>query len=189
MAKSSPLKTIPAAVRRAVCSMSSKARTTAFQWVYGSAPVHPFVAWNGELRGTLGMVHPSGEGPCAVVELGGGVMIPSWSDHSIDYFPLTRKGAGYTSERIPLVKGSDFFRPTCMAVGPDGAFYMNDWVFSSYPIHGRGRLWKVEIDQSKANWLKTTPDPLNDDARSRPRTTRRQSEAPHAKAARTRPWW
>ncbi len=136
-----------------------------FQWVYGSAPVHPFVAWNGELRGTLGMVHPSGEGPCAVVELGGGVMIPSWSDHSIDYFPLTRKGAGYTSERIPLVKGSDFFRPTCMAVGPDGAFYMNDWVFSSYPIHGRGRLWKVEIDPSKANWLKTTPDPLNDNAR------------------------
>jgi putative membrane-bound dehydrogenase-like protein len=136
-----------------------------FQWVYGSAPVHPFVAWNGELRGTLGMVHPSGEGPCAVVELGGGVMIPSWSDHSIDYFPLTRKGAGYTSQRIPLVRGSDFFRPTCMAVGPDGAFYMNDWVFSSYPIHGRGRLWKVEIDPSKAKWLKTRPDSLNDDAR------------------------
>lgn len=122
-----------------------------FQWVYGSAPVHPFVAWNGELRGTLGMVHPSGEGPCAVVELGGGVMIPSWSDHSIDYFPLTRKGAGYTSERIPLVKGSDFFRPVCMAPGPDGAFYLTDWVFSSYPIHGRGRLWKLEIE--KQPWI------------------------------------
>jgi putative membrane-bound dehydrogenase-like protein len=122
-----------------------------FQWVYGSAPVHPFVAWNGELRGTLGMVHPSGEGPCAVVELGGGVLIPSWSDHSIDYFPLTRKGAGYTSERIPLVKGSDFFRPVCMAQGPDGAFYLTDWVFSSYPIHGRGRLWKLEIE--KQPWI------------------------------------
>lgn len=122
-----------------------------FQWVYGSAPVHPFVAWNGELRGTLGMVHPCGEGPCAVVELGGGVMIPSWSDHSIDYFPLQRKGAGYTSERLPLVKGSDFFRPVCMAQGPDGAFYLTDWVFSSYPIHGRGRLWKLEI--SKQPWI------------------------------------
>ena len=122
-----------------------------FQWVYGSAPVHPFVAWNGELRGTLGMVHPSGEGPCAVVELGGGVVIPSWSDHSIDYFPLTRKGAGYTSERIPLVKGSDFFRPVCMAQGPDGAFYLTDWVFSSYPIHGHGRLWKLEIE--KQPWI------------------------------------
>lgn len=122
-----------------------------FQWVYGSAPVHPFVAWNGELRGTLGMVHPSGEGPCALAELGGGVMIPSWSDHSIDYFPLTRKGAGFTSERIPLVKGSDFFRPVCIAPGPDGAFYLTDWVFSSYPIHGRGRLWKLEIE--KQPWI------------------------------------
>jgi putative membrane-bound dehydrogenase-like protein len=136
-----------------------------FQWVYGSAPVHPFVAWNGELRGTLGMVHPCGEGPCAIVELGGGVLIPSWSDHSVDYFPLTRKGAGYTSVRIPLIKGSDFFRPTCMAVGPDGAFYLNDWVFSSYPIHKRGRLWKLEIDPVKAAWIKPTPDPLNDAAR------------------------
>ena len=136
-----------------------------FQWVYGSAPVHPFVAWNGELRGTLGMVHPSGEGPCAVVELGGGVLIPSWSDHTIDYFPLVRKGAGYTSQRIPLVRGSDFFRPTCMTTGPDGTFYLNDWVFSSYPIHGRGRLWKLEIDQSKAAWMKAEPEPMNDAAR------------------------
>jgi len=122
-----------------------------FQWVYGSAPVHPFIAWNGELRGTLGMVHPCGEGPCALAELGGGVMIPSWSDHSIDYFPLTPKGAGYTSERIPLVRGSEFFRPVCIAQGPDGAFYLTDWVYSSYPIHGRGRLWKLEIE--KQSWI------------------------------------
>jgi len=135
-----------------------------FQWVYGSAPVHPFVAWNGELRGTLGMIHPSGEGPCAVVELGGGVMIPSWSNHCIDYFPLTRKGAGYTSQRIELLRGSDFFRPTCMTQGPDGAYYFNDWVFSSYPIHGRGRLWKLEIDRDKANWVKPTSDPMTDAA-------------------------
>lgn len=136
-----------------------------FQWVYGSAPVHPFVAWNGELRGTLGMVHPSGEGPCAIVELGGGVLIPSWSDHSIDYYPLTREGAGYRSDRVPLVKGSDFFRPTGIARGPDGAFYVNDWVFSSYPIHARGRLWKLEIDPAASgSWMKAEPDPLNEAA-------------------------
>lgn len=136
-----------------------------FQWVYGSAPVHPFVGMNGELRGTIGMVHPCGEGPCAIVELGGGVMIPSWSEHSIDYYPLTRQGAGYSSERVPLVRGSDFFRPVCMARGPDGAFYLTDWVFSSYPIHGRGRLWKLEIDNAQSKWIKATPDPLNDAAR------------------------
>lgn len=135
-----------------------------FQWVYGRAPVHPFVAWNGELRGTLGMVHPSGEGPCSVVELGGGVMIPSWSNHCIDYFPLRRRGAGYESERIELLRGSDFFRPVCLAPGPDGAFYLTDWVFSSYPIHGRGRLWKLEIDRSAATWLKSDRDPITPEA-------------------------
>ena len=136
-----------------------------FQWVYGSAPVHPFVAWNGELRGTLGMIHPSGEGPCSIVQLGGGVLVPSWSNHCIDYFPLVRKGAGYTSEQVELLEGSDFFRPTCLTAGPDGAFYFNDWVFSSYPIHGRGRLWKLEIDKTKATWLKSKPEPMNDAAR------------------------
>jgi len=136
-----------------------------FQWVYGSAPVHPFVAWNGELRGTLGMIHPSGEGPCAIAELGGGVLVPSWSSHCIDYFPLVRKGAGYTAARVELLRGSDFFRPTCLAPGPDGAFYFNDWVFSSYPIHGRGRLWKLEIDESKATWLKPAIAEMNDAAR------------------------
>lgn len=136
-----------------------------YQWVYGSAPVHPFVAWNGELRGTMGMIHPSGEGPCAVVELGGGVMIPSWSNHCIDYFPLIRQGAGYTSRRIELLHGSEFFRPTCMAAGQDGAFYLNDWVFSSYPVHGRGRLWKLEIDRTMAPWIKSAPEAVNDAAR------------------------
>lgn len=136
-----------------------------FQRAYGSASVHPFVGMNGELRGTIGMVHPSGEAPCAIVELGGGVMIPSWSDHRIDYYPLKRRGAGFTSERITLVSGSDNFRPVCMARGPDGAFYLTDWVFSSYPIHGRGRLWKLEIESGGAPWIRTEPDPMNDDAR------------------------
>ncbi len=139
-----------------------------YQWVYGRAPVHPFVAWNGELRGTLGMVHPSGEGPCAIVPLGGGVLIPSWSDHSIDYYPLEREGASYRSDRVALVEGSDFFRPTGMARGPDGAYYVNDWVFSSYPIHGRGRLWRLEIESdvaATAGWLKAEPDTLNEAAR------------------------
>ena len=132
-----------------------------FQWVYGREPIHPFVAWNGELRGTLGMIHPSGEGPCSVVELGGGVLIPSWSNHCVEYFPLTRVGADYTAKQITLVRGGEFLRPTCLVAGPDGAFYFNDWVWSSYPIHGKGRLWKMEIDQTKATWLKPSAEAPN----------------------------
>ncbi len=124
-----------------------------FQWVYGSAPVHPFVAWNGELRGTLGMIHPSGEGPCSIAELGGGVVVPSWSHHRIDYFPLARQGASYRAQRTELVRGGEHFRPSCLVAGPDGAFYFNDWVHSSYTLHGRGRLWKLEVDRTKAAWV------------------------------------
>ena len=136
-----------------------------YQRVYGNAPVHPFVAWNGELRGTLGMIHPSSEGPCAVVELGGGVMVPSWSSHCLDYFPLARKGAGYVSERVELLRGGDFFRPAFLAPGPDSSFYFTDWVLSSYPVHGRGRLWKLEIDPAKATWVKSELEPMNEVAR------------------------
>ena len=50
-----------------------------------------------------------------------------------------------------------------MAAGPDGAFYLNDWVFSSYPLHGRGRLWKLEIDRTQAKWIKPAWDPPNAD--------------------------
>ncbi|HEV7401650.1 MAG TPA: PVC-type heme-binding CxxCH protein [Chthoniobacteraceae bacterium] len=136
-----------------------------FQRAYGEDAVHPFVAWNGELRGTLGMIYPSGEGPCAMAGLGGGVMVTSWSNHCVDYFPLTRKGAGYTALRVELVRGGEFFRPVGLAPGPDGAFYLTDWVFSSYPVHGRGRLWRLEIDQTKAGWIKPAPDSLNEPAR------------------------
>jgi putative membrane-bound dehydrogenase-like protein len=132
-----------------------------FQWVYGKTPVHPFVCWNGELRGTLPMIHPSGEAPSALVPLGGGVLVPSWSNHCIDYFPLVRKDAGYTSQRIEILRGGEYFRPTGIAQGPDGAYYMTDWVFSSYELHGRGRLWKLEIDLSMATWVQNAIDPVN----------------------------
>ena len=135
-----------------------------YQWVYVSAPVHPFVAWNGELRGTLPMIFPSGEAPCAVVPLGGGLIVQSWSDHCVNYYPLSRKGAGYTSQRIELLRGGEYFRPTGIAQGPDGAFYICDWVFSSYELHGRGRLWKMEIDPAKASWMKKDFDPISNDA-------------------------
>ena len=135
-----------------------------FQWVYGSAPVHPFVAWNGELRGTLPMIHPTGEGPCALVELGGGVLVPSWSNHRLDYFPLERQGAGYASQRIEVLHGGEYFRPVGIAPGPDGAFYLTDWVFSSYELHGRGRLWKLEIDKAQATWHQPSLAPASDAA-------------------------
>ena len=125
---------------------------------YGSEAHHPFVGWNGELRGTLPMIHPSGEAPCGVLPLGRGLLVPSWSDHSIDFFPLTQKGASFTSKPITLVKGGRYFRPSCIAEDPTAekqkrVYYLCDWVDGRYEAHGYGRVWKLEIDLDQAAWV------------------------------------
>ena len=125
---------------------------------YGGATPHPFVCWNGEMRGTLPMIHPSGEAPCGLLPLGRGLLVPSWGDHRIDFFPLTQKGASFEAKQITLVHGSRYFRPVGIAQDnyrkDDGSavFYLTDWVDGRYPVHGYGRLWKLEIDLEKAGW-------------------------------------
>lgn len=135
-----------------------------YQRLYGPAPFHPFVAWNGELRGTLPMVSPVGEAPCGIAMLGGGLIVPSWADNRIDFFPLAQKGASYTAERIELVIGSEFFRPTCIKQVSPTTYYLTDWVFGSYELHGRGRIWKLEIDPQQAGWLSPRSIPGFNDA-------------------------
>ncbi|MFK5923087.1 MAG: c-type cytochrome [Verrucomicrobiota bacterium] len=129
-----------------------------FQRAYGKEAHHPFVCWNGELRGTLPMLYPSGEAPCGVQALGQGLVGLTWGDHRVDFYPLERKGMGFQTRRVVLVEGGRYFRPVCLTRGKavDGrmVFYMTDWVKDDYVLHGKGRLWKMEIDLAEAApWL------------------------------------
>ncbi|MCA9136594.1 MAG: hypothetical protein KDB00_07540 [Planctomycetales bacterium] len=142
-----------------------------YQRNYGAEAHHPFVGWNGELRGTLPMIHPSGEAPCGVQPLGRGLLVPSWSDHRIDFFLLHRKGASFAADRIKLLHGSRYFRPSCIAsvVGGEGGdnptrtWYLCDWVDGRYQAHGYGRLWKLDIDLALASWTgPMEPEPLTE---------------------------
>ncbi len=134
-----------------------------YQRRYGNAPMHPFVCWNGELRGTLPMIHATGEAPCGIAPLGGGLLVPSWADHRIDFFPLFRHGATFATERIEVVTGSDFFRPTCITQMSESVYFLSDWVFGSYELHQRGRIWRLEIDRQHAEWIQpAVPEPPTD---------------------------
>ena len=143
-----------------------------YQRHYGPGAHHPFVVWNGGLRGTLPMLHPSGEAPCGIAPLAGGLLIPSWGDHRIDFFSLKREGASFTATQTTLATGARYFRPTCIvedkfrsSVGRK-AFYLTDWVDGSYNVHGFGRLWKLEIDLNLAPWAAPRkPEQPNDDAK------------------------
>lgn len=132
-----------------------------YQRNYGSEAHHPFVGWNGELRGTLPMIHPCGEAPCGIAPIGNGLLVPSWSDHRIDFFRLRANGASFEAERMLLVQGGRYFRPGCIAsadAASDGnrstrKWYLSDWVDGRYQAHGFGRLWKLEIDMNEAAWV------------------------------------
>jgi putative membrane-bound dehydrogenase-like protein len=123
-----------------------------YRFRYGRSGLHPFVAWNGELPGTLPMASATGEAPAGLVvyesdnfpaECRGELLATSWGDHRVDRFTPSEHGATVWAKMTPLVTGGDDFRPVSIAVAPDGSLYVTDWVDKSYAVHGKGRIWHI----------------------------------------------
>jgi putative membrane-bound dehydrogenase-like protein len=114
-----------------------------YLYQYGRAGTHPLQAWNGELPGTLPMVCGTGEAPTGIVDHAGSLWVTSWGDHRVERYRLVPRGASYTATREVVVQGDADFRPAGIAVAPDGSLYFGDWVLRDYPVHGRGRIWRL----------------------------------------------
>lgn len=121
-----------------------------FKFQYGRAGTHPLQAWNGELPGTLPMVTGIGEAPTAIMPFGGALWVASWGDHRIERYRLYPRGASFGANREVIVQGDSDFRPTGMAAAPDGSIYFGDWVLKDYPVHGRGRIWRLTVPRREA---------------------------------------
>jgi putative membrane-bound dehydrogenase-like protein len=127
----------------------------------GRRGLHPFTSWNGELPGTLGMVAGTGEAPSGIVayksanlprDYRGALLVTSWGDHRIERYDLQPHGSSFRATMKAVVVGGDDFRPVGIAVAPDGALYVSDWVDQSYTLHGKGRIWRlqrIQDEQSK----------------------------------------
>lgn len=111
---------------------------------YGRAGVHPLQTWDGELPGTLPMVCGTGEAPCAVVPHKNFLWVTSWGDHRLERYRLLPQGMSFGAMREVVVQGDADFRPTGCVAGPDGSLYFADWVSRSYPVHGKGRIWRLK---------------------------------------------
>jgi hypothetical protein len=130
-----------------------------YKFRYGRGGLHPFVCWNGEIPGRLPMMAGTGEAPCAILdcdnarlprEYHGNLLVTSWGDYTIDRFQPQPYGASLRAEREILVRGTEAFRPVDITTGPDGAVYINDWADKSYPVHGKGRIWRLTARDGQA---------------------------------------
>ncbi|MFN3193115.1 MAG: PVC-type heme-binding CxxCH protein [Aureliella sp.] len=120
-----------------------------YEYRYGRSGRHPLVCWYGEKPGTLGMIGALGEAACGLVPHGPKQLLSaSWTDNRIDLHSLERKGVSFAATREPFLSGPDDFRPVHFSYSADGKYlYFTDWVKLSYPVHGHGRIWRVEFKE------------------------------------------
>jgi len=116
-----------------------------YRFRYGRSGRHPLQCWDGELSGTLPMAAGTGEAPCNVVPFDGGLWVTSWGHNRLEVFTPVPHGASCRATSRIVVQGDHEFRPVDAAQAPDGSLLITDWVDRSYPVHGRGRLWRLRV--------------------------------------------
>jgi hypothetical protein len=86
-----------------------------------------------------------------------------------------------------VLLGNQNFRPVGLALAPDGSLLMSDWVDKSYPLHNKGRVWRLSAKnrpprkEPKDDWeaLASLHRPTRDAALSRLRRGNPQAMAPY----------
>ncbi|MEM9018555.1 MAG: PVC-type heme-binding CxxCH protein, partial [Verrucomicrobiota bacterium] len=114
-----------------------------YQYRYGRSGQHPFISWDGELPGTLPMLHGTGEAPCDVIFHEGHLYVAAWGDRRIERYPLRWTGSHFETEKVVIAESEGDFRPVAFAISPDGDLYVSDWVKSDYQLHGEGAVWRI----------------------------------------------
>ena len=132
-----------------------------YKSLYGGSGVHPYLAWNAELPGTLPYAAPLGEAPCALID--GGytsfgedyqqvILAQIWEENNIVKIPMKEKGSSVTGIPELWIQGDSLFHPVAFATNNKGELYMTDWVVRQYPNHGRGRIWRITSKNPDPNY-------------------------------------
>lgn len=127
-----------------------------YQSLYGGSGIHPFLAWNGELPGTLPYAAGIGEAPSGVFDASyshlprpyaKSMLSTIWEENNIVHIPLHAAHSSIKGEPEVLVQGDSTFHPVAFASNSKGDIYLTDWVVRQYPNHGSGRIWRIKAKQ------------------------------------------
>ena len=130
-----------------------------YESLFGGSGINPYLAWNGELPGTLPYAVGLGEAPTGLLDASlaalpadyqGQMLASIWEESRIVRIDLQPKGVSLTGSTEVIVQGGEDFRPVAFAADSRGNIYFTDWVLRSYPNHGRGRIWKLSARKDVA---------------------------------------
>ena len=137
-----------------------------YQSLYGGSGIHPYLAWNGELPGTLPFAAGLGEAPSGLLNASTAALPPDyhgqmlasiWEESRIVRINLQPKGVSVSGTTEVIVQGGQNFRPVAFATDSRGNIYFTDWVLRNYPNHGKGKIWKLSARKDQQT---NAPRPL-----------------------------
>ena len=141
-----------------------------YQSLYGGSGLHPYLAWNGELPGTLPYAAPLGEAPCALIDAASTnfgadysnqILVNIWEENNVVRIPMQTQGSTIAGEPVVFIQGDSTFHPVGLATNSQGDLYITDWVVRQYPNHGRGRIWKVSSQKKESSEVVVTDKAIN----------------------------
>jgi putative membrane-bound dehydrogenase-like protein len=130
-----------------------------YQSLFGGSGIHPYLAWNGELPGTLPIAVPLGEAPSGLLNANHAalpkdyhdqMLCTIWEESTIVRIGMQEKGLSVTGNSEVIVEGGSEFRPVAFATDSQGNVYFTDWVIREYPNHGRGKIWRLSTKENIA---------------------------------------
>ncbi|WP_235954765.1 PVC-type heme-binding CxxCH protein [Cyclobacterium salsum] len=128
-----------------------------YQSLFGGSGIHPYLAWDGELPGTLPYAVPLGESPSGLLNANLGnlprdyddqILCSIWEESSIVRIALEEKGLSLTGSTEVILQGGEDFRPVAFAADSKGTIFFTDWVERVYPNHGKGKIWKLSAKEN-----------------------------------------
>ncbi|WP_232834787.1 PVC-type heme-binding CxxCH protein [Pleomorphovibrio marinus] len=128
-----------------------------YKSLFGGSGIHPYLAWEGELPGTLPIAVPLGEAPSGLLNANlanlpedyhDEMLCTIWEESRIVRINFKDEGLSVKGSTEIILQGDENFRPVAFATDSKGTIYFTDWVLRYYPNHGKGRIWSLKAKDS-----------------------------------------